>query len=142
MRFARIFRGFALVAGRSGDCWCNEGAGKNAGLLEELAPLDGAGATAVVGAVVAVAAPPTDTTGSEYALDIGRVEFVCSGGGRSGSFARRTRLESHPEGSTSPVRKKVDAVSFSISEQALPYTHTSVMLGNNVSRPTSPNSST
>jgi hypothetical protein len=79
MRFARFLRGLALVAGRRGDGWWNEGAGENTGLLEELAPLDGAGAT--VGAVVAVAAPPTGTTGGEYALDIGRVEFICSGGG-------------------------------------------------------------
>ncbi|KAH9046055.1 hypothetical protein EDB84DRAFT_1558606 [Lactarius hengduanensis] len=61
--------------GGSGDCWCDEGGGENAGLLEELAPLDGAGATTGGGAVVAVAAPPTGTTGGEYALDIGRVEF-------------------------------------------------------------------
>jgi hypothetical protein len=84
MRFIRFLRGFALdvVVERSGDGWCDEGAGENTGLLEELAPLDGAGAIAVAGrAAVGVAAPPTGTTGGEYALDKGRVEFICSGGG-------------------------------------------------------------
>lgn len=82
MRFIRFLRGFfALDVVRSGDGWCDEGTGENTGLLEELAPLDGAGAIAVIGRVVGVAAPPTGTTGGEYALDKGRVEFICSGGG-------------------------------------------------------------
>jgi hypothetical protein len=84
MRFIRFFRGLALVVvERSGDGWCVEEVGENTGLLEELAPLDGAGATVVivVGGAGAVVAPPTGTTGGEYALDIGRVEFICSGGG-------------------------------------------------------------
>ena len=89
MRFARFLRGFALagvllvvvVVERSGEGWCDEVAGENTGLLEELAPLDGAGAIAVIGRVVGAAAPPTATTGGECALDKGRVEFICSGGG-------------------------------------------------------------
>ena len=89
MRFARFLRGFALagvllvvvVVERSGEGWCDEVAGENTGLLEELAPLDGAGAIAVIGRVVGAAALPTATTGGECALDKGRVEFICSGGG-------------------------------------------------------------
>ena len=46
------------------------------GLLEELAPPDAVGGTAT-----AVAVRPTGTTGGEYALGIGRVELICSGGG-------------------------------------------------------------
>jgi len=66
MRFARFFRGFALVAAeRSGDGWCDEGAGENTGLLEELAPLDGAGTAAVIGAVVAGAAAAIFTSATE-----------------------------------------------------------------------------
>ena len=49
----RFIRGFALVTERSGDGRCYEGAGKNTGQLEELTPFEGAGATAVVNAVVA-----------------------------------------------------------------------------------------
>ena len=83
MRFIRFFRGLALVVvERSGDGRCVEGAGEITGLFEELAPLDGAGTTVVVvGGAGAIVAPPTGTTGGEYALDIGRVEFICSGGG-------------------------------------------------------------
>ena len=92
MRFARFLRRFALagvlllvvlvvVVERRGEGWCDEVAGENTGLLEELAPLDGAGAIAVIGRVVGAAALPTATTGGECALDKGRVEFICSGGG-------------------------------------------------------------
>lgn len=80
IRFIRFLRGFALDVDRSGDGWCVEGAGENTGLLEEL-PLDGAGAIAVGGGAVGVAAPPTGTTGGECALDKCRVEFICSDGG-------------------------------------------------------------